>query len=215
MPTSVQITVASPTAAGGSSLLTGTLYVVPSSNAGLRIQFGGTGAFIPIGRNSRLPAPYQYGFAVEPDGNGVYAFTLPKPAETKSPDANLKWSVVLPDGQVFTGPAITNSGPVSLDDLQATYGWTQSEGLVITAPLQGMLARGTRTVTAQSTVAVLFAGGNMPSAIYQVLVRASADSVTGAVPEFDVPENLKTVSGFTITFSPGYTGTFDFLAMGG
>lgn len=215
MPTTITGTLASPKADGTTAPLASvTFYVSPSNNQGLRIQYGGSGAFIPVVQNTALDPPYQYGFAVTTDASGIYTFKLPLLAEIRSPDANLKWNITLPDGTVYSGPALSAAGPVSIEDLLQTYSWQQTQGLVLTAPLSGTIQRGTATVSGAATSAtVLFQGGQMPSSSYQVFVDPGKDTATQAVPEHNVTN--KTQLSFVVEFAPGFTGDFDWLAWGG
>lgn len=169
---------------------------------------------MPVVANAALPAPFRYGFSASTIDDGTYDFTLPLPAETRCAAPALVWNLVLPDGQVFTGPAPAVSGPLSLDDLIEAHDWVQSQGLVTLAPLSGTVMRQTVAVIGGATsVQVYFAGGNMPSANYRIFLRPGADTGTGAIPDFDVP--TRSVAGFTVTFSPGFTGSFDYVAWGG
>lgn len=214
MPTQITGTLASQKADGTSAPLTGAvLFVSPSSNAGLRIQYGGSGAFIPVVPNTALRAPHQYGFDTLTDGSGVYDFKIPKAAEIRSLDPSLKWNIALPDGTVYTGAPLSVNGPVSLDDLIQTYSWVQTQRLQVTAPLAGTEWRQTVSVAGATYFDVVFAGGGMPSAVYQVSALATRDSVTSEKVIPDVTN--KTMGGFRLNFDPAFTGSVDVVVRGG
>lgn len=156
---------------------------------------------------------YKYGRVATTDSDGEFTLVLPRADETKPTSPAPIWSLVFPDGRVLSGTVPDDAGPKTLDDLEGA-GWGWSSGAVVTAPLQGTVARGTVPVSGSATyVDVLFTGGEMPSEVYQVSVDPSKDSGTEAVPEHDVTNKSKT--GFRVNFAPGFTGTFDYIAIGG
>lgn len=213
MAVTITGTLASPTPAGGTTpLADAVLLVYPASNA-YRIQAGGSGAFLPLAYNANdpdLPDPFRYGYSTRTSGSGVYSFKIPTTAETH-PSTGVKWSIRLPDGRQITGEP-PSTGTYSIDDLLTNEGWELTQGLVVTAPMNGVTQDGTATASGATSVTVAFPGFNMPNNAYRVFIRADKDSNTGAVPDFDVP--TKTVSGFTVTFAPGFTGNFDWFVKG-
>lgn len=211
MPTQITGFLGSPKPDGSLlPLANGIIYLSPSDETQLRIQYGGAGDFQLVTANTALPVPYQYGLTTSTDSLGEYDFNMPKAAEIHTPDAaNFLWNITLPDGQVYSGPALSGSGPYSLDDLLTTYGWELSSSLRVRTGVLGQTALGTVTATGQDTIAVVFTSP-MGSASYQVVCSPSQDSTTGSVPTYNVIN--KTGQGFTVELSFPLTGTVDFIA---
>lgn len=196
------------------ALANATIIVYPASNQ-YRVQYNGAGEFVPLVYRqdvAELPDPYRFGFLTRTDSGGAYSFKIPLASETHAIGAApIEWSVKLPDGRQLTGTPAA-AGPYSFDDLLASQSWRISEGLVVVAALNGITRDAIASVAGSTTLTVAFAGGNMPNTSYRVFGRASKDSITNAVPDWDV--SSKTTSGFTVTFSPSFTGTFDWLVRG-
>ena len=187
-----------------------TLYVSPSQSRELRIQYGGMGEFVVVAANTSLPAPYQYGFATSTDSSGTYDFMLPEGTEIHTPNlASFRWNIILPDGSVYTGPALAGAGPYTLDDLVQSHGWALSSSLYVQTSVLGQVAQATVTVTGQQSVQVEFAQP-MPDGAFQAICSPGKDSVTGDVPTYDVTN--KTGMGFLVELSSPFTGTLDFIA---
>lgn len=211
MPTQIAGTLGSPTPAGVVlPLKLAALYVSPSQSKQLRIQYGGAGEFILVTANTALPNPYQYGFAPQTDSAGGYAFMLPQVAEIHTPDpSHFLWNLSLPDGSVYSGPPLAAAGPLSLDDLVQSNGWTLSSSLVVQVNVLGQVAQQTVTFTGQQSMAVGFLQ-TMPDGAFQVVCSPGKDSGTGDVPTYDVIN--KTAQGFTVEFSFAFTGQMDYIA---
>ena len=210
MPYTIGGILATPLADGTSRPLAGvTLYIAPKTNAQLRLQYGGSGAYVPVAANTTLPVPYQYGFSVLTDpSTGAYEFKLPAAAECRPADPG--WNVALPDGTVYSGPAPTSNA--SLDGLLTSQGWVQTQGLVVVAPLNGVEQHSTATVSGATSITVYFAGGNMPAADYQVFVSDGWDTVTLQQVQGVVKPTDKYVDRFNITFPTSFTGQVDWIA---
>lgn len=187
-----------------------TIYVSPSQATQLRIQYGGAGPFNLVTANTALPVPYQYGFSTATDGVGQYDFYLPEVTEIHTPDPAFKWNITLPDGSVYSGPALAGAGPYTLDDLIETQGWELASSLVVQATVLGQVAQASVTVTAQQTVEVEFVGPPMADEFYQVFINPGKDDATEQIPAYDVIN--KTANGFTVELSFELTGKMDYLA---
>lgn len=187
------------------------IYISPSQSTQLRIQYGGSGDFSLVTANTSLPVPYQYGFVTQTDNAGTYDFLLPKDTEihTTDPDA-FKWNISLPDGSVYSGPALAAAGPYSLDDLITGQGWELSSSLVVNATILGQVAQGTIAVNGQDSVEVEFTGPAMPDQHYQVFPSPTRDSGTDQIP--GVEAISRTANGFTLKFTFTYTGSVDYIA---
>lgn len=216
MPTQITGKLGSPKPDGALlPLANGTIYLSPSDETQLRIQYGGAGAFQLVTANTALPVPYQYGLSTLTDSLGVYDLSMPKASEIHTPTpAGFLWNITLPDGQVYSGPPLSGSGPYSLDDLLTTYGWELSSSLRVRTGVLGQTALGTVTATAQDSIDVVFQTP-MGSAIYQVVCSPGQDTTggsgaTNAVPIYNITN--KTGQGFTINLSFPFTGTVDFIA---
>ena len=211
MPTQITGLLGSPQDDGSLLPLDGAfLYISPSQSTQLRIQYGGTGDFSLVTANTLLPAPYQYGFKTETDVAGTYEFQLPKLTEIHTPDAAFKWNISLPDGSVYSGPALSSSGPLSLDDLIESYNWELSSSLQVQTTILGQVAQETLTVTGQDLIEVSFANNPMADDNYQVICSPGKDDSTEQIPGYDVIE--KTANGFKIELTFPLTGTLDYLA---
>lgn len=212
MPTQITGSLGSPDSAGALiPLAQATLYVSPSVSTQLRIQYGGAGEFVLVTANNLLPAQYQYGFSTTTDIAGVYDFNLPLDTEIHTPDPDaFKWNISLPDGSVYSGPPLAVAGPVTLDDLIETYGWTLSSSLIVQTTILGQVAQGTVTFTGQSEMEVSFQNNPMSDGAYQVVCSPGKDDANEQVPGYDVID--KTGNGFTVELSFPFTGTLDFIA---
>lgn len=187
-----------------------TLYVSPSSARQLRVKYGGSGEFVLVAANTSLPVPYQYGFAAKTDSDGTYNFKLPESTEIHTPDsAGFGWNISLPDGSVYSGPALAGAGPYSLDDLLTTYGWTLTSSLYVQVGVLGQVAQQTVTWTGQQSMLVSFEQP-MADGAYQVVCSPGKDASTSDVPTYDVVG--KTGQGFTVELSFPFTGQMDFIA---
>jgi hypothetical protein len=212
MPTTITGLLGSPSTGGTLvPLKSATLYIAPSEATQLRIQYGGSGDFSLVTANTQLPAPYQYGFSTTTDGTGAYNFMLPETGEIHCPSlSTFQWNIALPDGSVYAGAPLEDDGPYSIDDLLMTKGWRLVSSLVVNTTILGQVAQATQDVSGQQSVVVAFAGSQMPDQFYQVVCSPTQDSVSGAVPQYDVTN--KTGSGFTIELSFSFTGKVDYIA---
>lgn len=210
MPTQITGFLGSPDATGVlRPLELGTLYISPSSSRQLRIQYGGTGEFIVVTANTLLPAPYQFGFSTQTDVNGQYDFMLPQSTELHTPSpSSFRWNLTLPDGTVYTGPALAGAGPYTIDDLIQSNGWSLSSSLYVNVSVLGQVAQQTLTLSGQQSVLVSFLQP-MPDSSYQVVCRPGKDT-GGDVPSYDVTN--KTGAGFTVELSFPLTGVMDYIA---
>lgn len=187
------------------------LYLVPSDATQLRIQYGGAGDFQLVTANTALPAAYQYGFVTTTDSNGQYDFNIPLDTEIHTPDpANFLWNLVLPDGSVFAGPALATAGPLNIDDLLTSHGWTLKSSLQVRTSLLGQVAIQSVAFTGQTSATVSFTGPPMPDAGYAVVCEFTADSISGAIPTYEAAS--RTGAGFELRVSFAYTGTARFIA---
>ena len=138
------------------------ILAVPDLNT-RRYQIGGTGAYQSLATNPLITsAAYRYGRRTETSAGGQYSLVLPQSGESKPSTPAAKWSIVLPDGKVLSGTVPAVSGPLTLDDLETTHGWTWNSAVAV-APTSGTLARGTAPFSAQEYFDVVF-GADFASA---------------------------------------------------
>ena len=184
------------------------ILAVPDLNT-RRYQIGGTGAYQSLATNPLITsAAYRYGRRTETSAGGQYSLVLPQSGESKPSTPAAKWSIVLPDGKVLSGTVPAVSGPLTLDDLETTHGWTWNSAVAV-APTSGTLARGTAPFSAQEYFDVVF-GADFASAAYQIKLTPSVDSGTGNVPGH--AWETKTASGFRIRMAGEFTGSVDWEA---
>lgn len=185
------------------------ILAVPDLNT-RRYQIGGTGAYQSLATNPLITsAAYRYGRRTETSAGGQYSLVLPQAGESKPASPAAKWSIVLPDGKVLTGSVPAVSGPLTLDDLETTHGWTWNSSVYVAPVTPGTLVEGTAPFTAQEYFDVAF-GVDFASAAYRIKLTPSVDSVTGNVP--DVAWESKTASGFRIRMAGEFTGSVDWEA---
>ncbi len=182
---------------------------VPGSN-GYRIKV--SSAFRLLAQNPAVASmALKLGLVATTDSTGLWSLTLPygDSTETHPATPSPQWSIVLPDGRVFTGVVPSVAGPLALDDLIGSNGWVLNTQVYVAAVTPGTLARGIATITGTDSATVNFAS-NFASSAYILKLTASLDSVTGAavVPNY----TNKSASGFTISMGGTYTGTVDWEA---
>lgn len=185
------------------------VYAVPDASY-RRLDVSGT--YRPLGVNPNIAtAAYQRGRVSPTDSNGEFSFALPYSASaTKPTTPAAKWTIVLPSGDQWTGEVPSVAGPLTLDDLASTYGWTQANAVYVAPVTAGVLARGTASFSAAEYRDVVFVGGGFSSSAYQLKLTPSVDSVTGNVPGFAYES--KTASGFRIRMAGEFTGFVDWEA---
>ncbi len=185
------------------------LYAVPSSDA-LRISVMSQYRILAVNPNITTPA-FNKGLTATTDSNGQFSFTLPYASSETKPTVPLaKWSLVFPDGRIFTGEVPAIAGPVTLDQLATTYGWVWSTSVTQTSPITGASARGTASFVSATSFNVVFLNA-LANASYQIDLSASEDQVvSGTAPS--VWWSNKTTSGFTINTSATFTGFVDWTA---
>lgn len=186
-----------------------TIVAVPGADF-YRLDVGGD--YRLLGVNPNIPSSaLKFGIAATTDAAGLWSITLPYGAgETHPASPEPQWSIVFPDGRVASGVVPSAAGPVSIDDLLTSYGWTLNSAVYVAPATQGALARGTAVFSAATTATILLDPPMLTSA-YGIRLAASVDSVTGEVPV--VGWSAKTTTGFQINTSGSFSGSVDWEAV--
>jgi len=137
------------------------------------------------------------------DASGVWEFDLPYPAASHPASPATTWSIQLPSGDIWSGQVPAVAGPVDIDTLRTTYGWTQVNQTYVAPVTPGTLVRGIATFTAASTASILFSVPFASSA-YVISLTPEADTTTGNIPAAAYAN--KTTTGFDIVLSGVYDG---------
>lgn len=185
------------------------VYAVP--DASWRTFDVGAGVYRPLGVNPTINvAALQRGRVAVTDASGAWEFDLPYPAASHPASPATTWSIQLPSGDIWSGQVPAVAGPLTLDDLRATYSWVQLNAVYVAPVTPGTLIRGTATFTAASTASILFSVPFASSA-YGIKLTPSVDSVTGNIPA--VGYDNQTTTGFDIVTSGVFTGTVSYEAV--
>lgn len=151
----------------------------------------------------------RFGIVATTDNTGEFSFTLPYAADTL-PDSPLqKWTILFPDGRMVSGAVPSVAGPLTINDLIASYDWAWSASVHVAPVTQGQLARGSATITADTTASVVFVAP-FASTSYVIKLTCSVDSVTGDTMTANYSN--KTTTGFDIKTAGEFTGTVDWEA---
>lgn len=149
------------------------------------------------------------GVTVTTDATGSYTLALPYLATETHPTTNVKWSILFPDGMVASGEVPSVAGPLTIDDLILTYGWTWSTQIATAPVVAGVLARGIATFSGGTDTASIVFGSPFVSAGYAIKLTISYDSGTLALPMYA----NKTTTGFDIKVTDSaFVGTVDWEA---
>jgi len=151
----------------------------------------------------------RFGIVATTDNTGEYSFTLPYAADTL-PDSPLqKWTILFPDGRMVSGAVPSVAGPLTINDLIASYDWAWSASVYVAPVTQGQLARGVATITADTTATVLFVAP-FSSTAYVIKLTCSLDDTTEDT--MTASYTNKTTTGFDIVTAGEFTGTVDWEA---
>lgn len=179
----------------GLPLASQTILAVPGADS-YRIKVGS--AFRMLGPNPDIPSvPLRYGIVATTDALGLWSVTLPYGDQTEThPYApEPRWSLVFPDGRVVSGVVPADAGPLSVDDLIDSHGWSFASSVYVAPTAPGQLARGTAVFSSADSAVVLLEPP-MASSAYVIKLAPSVDSVTGEVPV--VGYDAKSTTGFTL-----------------
>jgi hypothetical protein len=155
-------------------------------------------------------AALNHGQIAVTDVNGECTHTLPySSGETHPASPEARWSLLFPDGQILSGEVPSVAGPLRVDDLVQTYGWSWSSSVYVAPVTPGTLARGIASFTgASSSVTILFSSPFVSSG-YGLKLAPSYDAAT----EPKVYYSNKSATGFDIVVSDSaYVGTVDWEA---
>lgn len=156
-------------------------------------------------------AAYKFGIVATTDSNGMFSFSLPyATTETHPTVPSPQWSLVLPEGRLFSGVVPAVAGPLTVDTLITTYGWVEADSVYVAPVTAGRLARGT-AVFSGGTVATVLLVPAFAASTYQIKLAPSLDSVTNQIPA--VAWSEKSTSGFKINVSGQFTGSVDWEAV--
>jgi hypothetical protein len=182
---------------------------VPGANF-YRIKVSST--FRVLGPNPGITSSVlKLGIIAVTDMSGLWSLTLPygDATETHPSSPAPQWSIMLPDGRIFSGVVPSVAGPLALDDLITTYSWVLNTSVYVAPVTPGTLARGTAAFDAATTATVLL-NPAFSSSAYVLTLTPSVDSGTGDV--VDVGYSDKSTTGFTIHASASFSGTVDWQA---
>ncbi len=140
-------------------------------------------------------AAYKYGIVTSTASNGTWSVSLPYGVGSTLPDSpEPEWMIVFPDGRIIKGVVPSVAGPVTVNDLLATYSWTQIDAIYTQPLTPGELAEGVATITADDTATIVFASPFVSTP--RIQLTSSLDSVTSAVVTVNYTSASST--GFTI-----------------
>lgn len=196
-------------ALSGQALANQQIWAIPGADY-YRIKVGGSFRVLNVNPD-QTSLPLRFGIVATTDSNGLFSLTLPygDSSETHPASPEPKWSILLPDGRVLTGIVPSVAGPLTLDDLLSSYGWSISSAVFVATATQGALARGTTTFSNSSSASIVFSTPFAASS-YILKLTPSQDSVTDELPVVGYAN--KTTTGFDITLSDSFTGTVDWEA---
>lgn len=151
----------------------------------------------------------RYGIVAITDGTGEFNFTLPYAADTLPASPVPEWTLLFPDGRMFTGAVPSVAGPLTVNDLIESHGWVPSNSVYVSPVTPGQLARGSAPISAGTTATVTFVSPFASNA-YVITLTCSIDSVTGDTMTANYDN--KTTTGFDIITAGEFTGTVDWEA---
>lgn len=151
----------------------------------------------------------RFGIVATTDNTGEFSFTLPYGADTLPDLPVQKWTLLFPDGRMVTGEVPSVAGPLTINTLISTYDWVWSSSVYVAPTTAGQLARGSATITADTTASVVFVAP-FASTSYVIKLTCSVDSVTGDTMTANYSN--KTTTGFDIETAGEFTGTVDWEA---
>ena len=151
----------------------------------------------------------RFGIVATTDNTGEFSFTLPYGADTLPDLPVQKWTLLFPDGRMVTGAVPSVAGPLTINTLISTYDWVWSSSVYVAPTTAGQLARGSATITADTTASVVFVAP-FASTSYVIKLTCSVDSVTGDTMTANYSN--KTTTGFDIETAGEFTGTVDWEA---
>lgn len=156
--------------------------------------------------------PTQYGVFTQTDGTGEWTLVLPYAAtETKPASPLAKWSIVFPDGNALVGVVPSAAGPLSVDDLIASHGWTWANNVYVAPVTAGTFAKGTAPFSGGSATATILFAAPFAANSFQVQLTPSVDTNDGSIP--GAGWATKTTSGFVITLDTAdFVGSVDWSA---
>lgn len=163
-----------------------------------------------LGVNPDIPNnALRFGIVATTDNTGEFSFTLPYGADTLPDSPVQKWTLLFPDGRMVTGEVPSVAGPLTINTLISTYDWVWSSSVYVAPTTAGQLARGSATITADTTASVVFVAP-FSSTSYVIKLTCSVDSVTGDTMTANYSN--KTTTGFDIETAGEFTGTVDWEA---
>lgn len=193
----------------GQALINQQVWAIPGANY-YRIKVAGSFRTLNVNPD-QTSLPLRFGIVATTDSNGQFSLTLPygDSTETHPASPEPRWSMLLPDGRVLTGIVPSVAGPLTLDDLLSSYGWSVSSAVYVAQATPGAIARGTASFSNSNSASILFA---VPFAAnsYIIKLTPSLDSVTNELPV--VAYAAKTATGFDIKLSDAFNGTVDWEA---
>lgn len=184
-----------------------TIIAVPSADF-MRIPISAVPRILGVNPDITNTA-LRFGIVATTDNAGEFSFTLPYAADTL-PDSPLqKWTILFPDGRMVSGAVPSVAGPLTINTLISTYDWVWSSSVYAAPTTAGQLARGSATITADTTASVVFVAP-FASTSYVIKLTCSVDSVTGDTMTANYSN--KTTTGFDIKTAGEFTGTVDWEA---
>lgn len=193
----------------GQALTNQQVWAIPGADS-YRIKVGGSFRTLNVNPD-QTSLPLRFGIVATTDSNGQFSLTLPygDSTETHPASPEPRWSILLPDGRVLTGIVPSVAGPLTLDDLLSSYGWSVSSAVYVAQATPGAIARGTASFSNSNSASILFSAPFAANS-YILKLTPSLDSVTNELPV--VAYAAKTTTGFDIKLSDAFNGTVDWEA---
>lgn len=189
-----------------------TIYAVPSS-PNLTVLYGTD--WRPLnGINPQVSGDLalRYAAVEQTDATGAWSFDLPyADGETHPSTPKAKWTLLFPDGSQLYGEVPAVPGPLSVDELIATYSWQWTNRIYVSPVTPGTFAKGTATFAGGSATAAVVFLSPFAANTYQVVLTPSVDVNDGSIPK--PGWSSKTTTGFVINVdSSSFEGSVDWEA---
>lgn len=187
------------------------VYAIPDSTA--RRYDDGIGTYRTLGVNPEIiTVGWERGRRALTDGTGTFSFSLPQSVGSTHPaDPEAIWTIVLPSGDQWFGVVPAVAGPLTIDQLVETYGWTQTNTIYTQPTTQGAFTKGIVTFVNANTQTVLFLD-EYDIDSYIIKLTPSINALTGNPLERAPSYTNKSTTGFDIVLGEDFTGTIDWVA---